>query len=61
MFSLRNAGAQSANVQSLTFENLNKTAVDALLLHILLSSKFKIIKFEKMKIYKNQNENKYQQ
>ena len=60
MFSLKNAGAASTNVQSLTFENLNETAIDVLLSQISLSFKFKIIKFEKMKTYKSQSENEHQ-
>ena len=60
MFNLRDVDAQSTNVQSLTSENLNKTATDALLSQISLSFKFKIIRFEKMKIYKNQSENEHQ-
>ena len=52
--SLKNVDAQSANVQSTIFEKSNATvAVDALLSQITLSFKSKIIKFEKMKIYKN--------
>ena len=35
-------------------------AVDALLSNISLSFKLKIIKFEKMKTYKNQSENEHQ-
>ena len=42
------------------FENLNETAIDVLLSQILLSFKFKIIKFEKMRVYKNQSENEHQ-
>ena len=53
MFNLENAGAKSMNVQSLTFENSSETATDALLSQISLSFKSKIIKFEKMKIYKS--------
>ena len=53
MFNLKNAGAKSTNAQSLTSENLNKTAIDALLSQIFLSFKFKIIEFEKMRAYKN--------
>ena len=53
MFNLKNADAESTNAQSLTFENLNETAADALLSQISLSFKFKIIKFEKMKVYKD--------
>ena len=59
--SLKNADAQSANVQSTIFEKLNATvAADALLSQITLSSKSKIIKFEKMRIYKSQSENEHQ-
>ena len=51
---LKNANAQSANVQSMIFEKSNATiAIDALLSQIILSSKSKIIKFEKMRTYKN--------
>ena len=60
MFNLKNADAESTNAQFLTFENLNETAIDALLSQILLSFKFKIIKFEKMKIHKCQSENEHQ-
>ena len=42
------------------FKNLNNVIVDALLSQISLSFKFKIIKFEKIKIYKNQSENEHQ-
>ena len=59
MFNLKDVGAQLANVQSLTFENLSETATDALLSQISLSFKFKIIKFEKMRIYKKQSENEH--
>ena len=58
--SLRNANAQSTNVQLTIFKKSNATvAVDALLSQITLSSKLKIIKFEKMKTYKDQSENKH--
>ena len=60
IFNLKNADAQLTNIQSLTFKNLNKTAIDALLLQISLSFKFKIIKFEKIKVYKSQSENEHQ-
>ena len=60
MFNLRDANAQLANVQSLIFKNLNETAIDALLSQISLSFKFKIIKFEKMRIYKDQSKNEHQ-
>ena len=60
MSDLKDAGAASTNAQSLMFKNLNGTAVDVLLSQISLSLKFKIIKFEKMKIYKNQSENEHQ-
>ena len=61
MLSLKNVDAQSTNVQSTTFKKLNATvAVDALLSQIILSFKLKIIKFEKMKTYKNQSENEHQ-
>ena len=55
MFNLKKANAQSANTQF-----LNETAVDALLSQIFLSLKFKIIKLEKMRIYKSQSENEHQ-
>ena len=54
MFNLKNVDTQSTNVQSLTSENLKEAAINALLSQILLSFKFKIIKFEKIKIYKKQ-------
>ena len=57
-FNLKNVNAQSANAQSLTFKNLNEVAIDALLSQILLSFKFKIIKFEKIRTYKNSSKNK---
>ena len=60
MFNLKNVNAALTNVQSLTFENLSETATDVLLSQISLSSKSKIIKSEKMKIYKSQDENKHQ-
>ena len=53
MLNLKNVDAQSTSAQSMTSENLNKAAVDALLLQISLSFKFKIIKLEKMKTHKN--------
>ena len=53
IFNLKDADAQSANVQSLTFKNSSEAAIDALLSQISLSFKFKIIKFEKIKIYKS--------
>ena len=61
MFNLKNADVQSTNVQFLIFKNLSETAIDALLSQIFLSFKFKIIKFKKIRIYKSQSENKYQQ
>ena len=51
---------QSTSVQSLTFKNLNEAAIDALLLQISLSFKSKIIKFEKMNIYRSQSKNEHQ-
>ena len=60
MFNLKNANAHLTNVQSMTSENLSKEIVDALLLQILLSFDFNIIKFEKTKTYKDQCENGYQ-
>ena len=60
MLSLKNVDAQSTNVQSTILKKLNVTiAVDALLSQITLSLKLKIIKFEKIKIDKNQNENEH--
>ena len=61
MFNLENVDAKSTNVQFLTSENSSKITIDTLLLQISLSSKFKIIKLEKMRVYKSQNENEYQQ
>ena len=60
IFKLRNANAQSTTAHSMIFKNLNNTVIDTLLLQILLSFKFKIIKFEKIRTYKDQNENGYQ-
>ena len=60
MFNLKNADAASTNAQSLTSNNLNETTTDVLLSQILLSFKFKIIKLEKMKVYKSQSENEHQ-
>ena len=60
MFNFRNADAQSTSVQFLTSENLNETAIDTLFSQIFLLFKFKIIKFEKIRVYKSQNENEYQ-
>ena len=60
MLNLKNVDVQSTNVQSTFFKKSNATiAIDALLSQITLSLKLKIIKFEKMKVYKNQNENKH--
>ena len=59
MFNLENADAASTNAQSLTSENLNEIAVDVLLSQIFLSFKFKIIKSEKMRVYKSQSENEH--
>ena len=53
MFSLKNVDAESTNAQFLTSENLSETVIDTLLSQIPLSFKFKIIKFEKMRIYKS--------
>ena len=61
MFNLKNADAASTSAQSLTSENSSETAIDVLLSQISLSSKFKIIKFEKMRVYKSQSENEHQQ
>ena len=60
MFNLKNVDVQSTNAQLITSEDLNEAVVDALLSQILLSFKFKIIKPEKMRTYKNQNENEHQ-
>ena len=60
IFSCKNADVSSTNAQFMTFENLNETVADALLSQILLSFKFKIIKFKKMRAYKNQSNNEYQ-
>ena len=58
---LENVNAQSTSVQSTIFKKSNAiVAVDALLLQITLSFKLKIIKFEKMRTYKNQSENEHQ-
>ena len=58
--SLRNADAQSTNIQSTIFKKSNVIiAVDALLSQIILTFKSKIIKFEKMKTYKNQSKNEH--
>ena len=52
---------QSTNAQSMKFKKSTvATAADALLLSISLSSKSKIIKSEKMRIYKSQSENEHQ-
>ena len=60
MLNLKNVDAQSTNAQSTIFKKLNATvAADALLSQITLSPKSKIIKFEKIKIYKNQSENEH--
>ena len=60
MLNLKNVNAQSANVQSTIFKKSNATvAIDALLSQITLLFKLKIIKFEKIKTYKSQNENKH--
>ena len=53
MFNLKDAGAAPTSAQSLTFENSNETAADVLLSQISLSFKFKMIKFKKMRIYKD--------
>ena len=60
MFNLKDADVQSTNALSLIFKSLNKITIDTLLSQISLLFKFKIIKFEKMKTYKNQNENEHQ-
>ena len=59
MFNLKNIDTQLANVQSTTFKNLNKVVFDAMLSQIFLSFKFKIIKFKKMRKYKNQSKNEH--
>ena len=54
MLSLKNVDAQSANVQLIIFIKSEATiAIDALLSQIILSFKSKIIKFEKMRTYKD--------
>ena len=54
MLNLENADAQSTNAQSTIFKKSDVIiAIDALLLQIILSLKSKIIKFKKMKTYKN--------
>ena len=60
MSNLKNADAASTNAQSLTLKNLSGTATDVLLSQIFLSFKFKIIKLEKMRVYKSQSENEHQ-
>ena len=60
MSSLKNADATSTDAQSLTSKNSSEIAIDVLLSQIPLSFKSKIIKSEKMKIYKNQSESKHQ-
>ena len=60
MFNLKKVNVQSVSVQSLTFKNSNETAINALLTQISLLFKFKIIKFQKIRAYKDQNENEYQ-
>ena len=60
MFNLEDADAASTNAQSLTSENSSETAIDVLLSQISLLFKFKIIKSEKMKAYKDQSENEHQ-
>ena len=60
MFNLKNADAASTNAQFLTLKNLSETATDVLLSQISLSFKSKIIKPEKMRIYKDQSENEHQ-
>ena len=55
------ADSQSANAQSMKFKKLTVAATaDALLSSISLSFKLKIIKSEKMRIYKSQSENEHQ-
>ena len=60
MSNLKDVDAVSTNAQPLTSENSSGTAIDVLLSQILLSFKFKIIKFEKMRAYKSQSENEHQ-
>ena len=60
MSNLRDADAVPADAQPLTSENSSETAADVLLSQISLSFKSKIIKFEKMRIYKSQSENEHQ-
>ena len=61
MLSSEIVDSQSANAQSMKFRKLTvAVAADALLSSIFLSFKSKIIKSEKMRIYKNQSENEHQ-
>ena len=61
ILSLKIASAQSTKFQFTTFKKLNETVViDALLSQITLLFKSKIIKVKKIRIYKNQSENKHQ-
>ena len=54
------ADSQLTNVQSMKFKkSIIAAAADALLSSIFLSFKSKIIKFKKMRIYKNQSENEH--
>ena len=54
MLTLKVVESQSTNAQSLKFKELTiATIADALLSSIFLSFKSKIIKFEKIKVYKN--------
>ena len=60
MLSSKIADSQSANAQLKKFKkSIVAAAVNALLSNISLSFKSKIIKFEKMKAYKNQSENEH--
>ena len=59
MFNLKDVGAQSTSAH-LTIFDLSDAAVDALLSQISLSFKFKIIKLEKIRTYKDQSENEHQ-
>ena len=61
MLSSEIADSQSANAQSMKFKKLTvAVAADALLSSIFLSLNLKIIKSEKMRIYKSQSENEHQ-
>ena len=61
MLNSKIAESQSTNTQSIKFKKLTiAAAADVLLSSISLLFKSKIIKFEKMRTYKDQSENKHQ-